>query len=337
MTTAPTTAISLDDITALAHQCLCKYGADAENAAALAQTIMTAERDGSLSHGLFRLPAYIASLRSGKINGCARPQISTPAAAVLRVDGDNGFAAMAHKVGIPALVNTASETGAAVLALNHIHHMSALWPEAEAVAESGLAAMVCNSYMPSVAPAGAKKALFGTNPIAFAWPRPDNSPVVFDMATAAMAMGEVQIAAREGYEVPHGTGLDKHGNPTTMPAEIADGGVLLPFGGYKGSAFSMMAELLAGGLIGDVFSFEAKEADNKDGGPPRGGQFILAMSPTRIAGAGWEAHCEKFFERMLSLEGVRLPGARRHQNRQQPPQRQINSALLEKVQALANE
>ena len=72
-----------------------------------------------------------------------------------------------------------------------------------------------------MAPAGAKKAFFGTNPISFAWPRPGKTPVVYDMATASMAMGEVQVAAREGHKVPVGTGLNKDGNETTDPNEIA--------------------------------------------------------------------------------------------------------------------
>ena len=91
--------------------------------------------------------------------------------------------------------------------------------------------------------------------------------MVFDMATASMAMGEVQVAKREGHSVPEGTGLDADGNPTTDPAAISDGGVLLPFGGHKGSAIAMMVELLAGGLIGEAFSYEARERDNGDGGP----------------------------------------------------------------------
>lgn len=337
-----TTEIILDDIYALAFRCLTKYGADDKNAAALAQTIMAAERDCSLAHGLFRLPAYVASLRSGKINGKARPRLLAASApsAVLRVDGDNGFAQTAHEVGLPALAEMAQQTGVAILAVNNVYHMAALWPEAETLAQQGLAALVCNVYLPAVAPAGAKKPLFGTNPLAFAWPRPGGAPVVFDMATAAMAKGEVMIAAREGRAVPLGVGLDKHGAPTTAPAEIVDGGVLLPFGGYKGSALSMMVELLAAGLINDYFSFEAQAADNNDGGPARGGQFILAMSPPRVSGEGdgeggdWAAHCEEFFTRLLALEGVRLPGARRHNNRDLPPVRHINTALLEKVRGL---
>ena len=71
------------------------------------------------------------------------------------------------------------------------------------------------------------------------------------------------------------------------PKEISKGGVLLPFGGYKGSGIAMMVELLAGALIGENFSFETAAKDNNDGGPPSGGEFILAISPEKISGSGW--------------------------------------------------
>ncbi len=98
----------------------------------------------------------------------------------------------------------------------------------------------------------------------------------------------------------------------------------------------MMVELLAAGLVNENFSFEAKEGDNGDGGPPRGGQFILAMSPKIIAGAGWEAHCESFFDRMSGMDGVRMPGERRHKNRLSNAPRKINTALVEKIRSLVN-
>ena len=188
--------------------------------------------------------------------------------------------------------------------------------------------------MPTVAPAGSKEKLFGTNPISFSWPRPGKNPVCFDMATSAMALGDLQIAARDGNEVPPGTGLDKNGNLSTNPADII-GGVLLPFGGYKGSAIALMVELLAAGLTGEQFSFEAKNNDNGDGGPPRGGEMIFAFSPEIIAGPGWEAHVEAFMERLTNLQGVRIPGQRRHKNRLDKGPRSINSELVSTIRSLS--
>jgi len=330
-----TVSLKLDEIFDLAKKTLLSNECDNETASVLADLIMKAERDGSLSHGLFRLPAYVSGLKSGKINGKARPEVKKISPSVIKVLGNNCLAPMVLNKGLPELIKTAKENGVAVLAINNSHHMAAMWPETEAVAEEGLVAFACTSYKPAVAPAGAIKPLFGTNPISFAWPRPRKTPVVFDMATASMAMGEVQVAKREGHKVPLGTGLTKDGKCTTDPAEIADGGVLLPFGGYKGSGIAMMVELLAGALVGDNFSFETAAKDNNDGGPPSGGEFILAISPEKISGSGWDRHADEFFNKMKSFEGVRLPGERRHKNRLDKGPRNINKELVDKIKTLS--
>ena len=329
-----TTALTLEEIYNLAYTSLLNNGCDEYNAEAVSTTVTHAERDGSISHGLFRIPGYIASLKSKKVKGDARPSNIFLTQNAIRVEGDFGFAPTAIKVGMPSLVETTNKHGVGVLTITNTHHFAALWHETEALAEKNLIGIACTAYKPSVAPAGAKKPLFGTNPISFAWPRKNNNPVVYDMATSTMAMGEVQVAARDGHKVPYGTGLNKDGEKTDDPSQIANGGVLLTFGNYKGSAIAMMIELLAAGLVGDLFSFEAKEEDNNDGGPARGGEFIMALSPELIAGKNWNEHSEKFFEQMTSLDGVRLPGQRRHNNRVNKGPREINSGLVEKINSL---
>ena len=330
-----TVPLSLEDIYNLANKTLLANGCDEETSNILSDLIMKAERDGSLSHGLFRLPAYVAGLKSGKINGKNRPKISKITPSVVKVDGNNCLAPMVLNKSLPELIKAAQENGVAVLSITNSHHMAAMWPETEAIAEEGLVAFACTSYKPAVAPAGSIKPLFGTNPISFAWPRKSKPPVVYDMATASMAMGEVQVAKREGHKVPLGTGLTKEGKDTTDPAEIADGGVLLPFGGYKGSGIAMMVELLAGALVGDNFSYETAEKDNNDGGPPSGGEFILAISPEKLSNSDWDTHSSKFFEKMKAMGDVRLHGERRHKNRLDKGPRHINEDLVNKIKSLS--
>ncbi len=328
-------SLSLQEIYDLAKKTLLANGCDEETANILSDLIMKAERDGSLSHGLFRLPAYVSGLKSGKINGKARPEIKKISPSVIKVLGNNCLAPIVLNKSIPELIKAAKENGVAVLAINNSHHMAAMWPETEAIAEQGLVAFACTSYKPAVAPAGAIKPLYGTNPISFAWPRKGKTPVVYDMATASMAMGEVQVAKREGHKVPLGTGLTKEGKETTDPGEIADGGVLLPFGGYKGSGIAMMVELLAGALVGDNFSYETAAKDNNDGGPPSGGEFILAISPDKLSGKDWDNHSSAFFDKMKSMDGVRLPGERRHKNRLDKGPRNINEELVNMINSLS--
>ena len=309
-------------------------GCNEANAAALADIVARAERDGSHSHGLFRIPGYVKALRSGKVDGAATPTVTRRTPAVIQCEGHDCFAPLAQATALPVLAEAAQEIGVAALSLTGIHHFAALWPETEFLADRGLVGIACTAYMPMVAPAGSSTKLFGTNPISFAWPRPGKDPVCYDMATAAMAMGDIQIAARDGHQVPPGTGLDSDGNATTDPAAIAKG-VLLPFGGYKGSAIALMVELLAAGLTGERFSYEAKEADNGDGGPPRGGEMVIALSPELIAGPGWQDHVEGFMDRLTGLDGVRVPGARRHRNRRDTGPRAINSTLVDTIRELS--
>ena len=324
--------IKLKEIRELVTNVFLKQGCDLTNANALAKTITVAEEDGSSSHGLFRVPGYIASLQSGKVNGNASPNITKTTPVILKCDADNGFASTAHEISLPLLVEVAKTNGIAALSIKGCYHFAALWPETEYLAKNGLVGIACTAFKPSVAPAGAKEAFFGTNPISMAWPNADENPVVFDMATATMAKGEVMIAARDGHKLPDGVGLDENGQPSNDPKEILKG-VLLPFGGYKGSAISMMVELLAAGLTGDVFSYEAQENDNNDGGPPKGGEFIIALNPDIIAGQNWEQHCNEFFKKMSSIEGVRLPGSRRHKNRLGDDIRSVNRELLSKIRS----
>tara|TARA_Y100001970_G_scaffold105050_1_gene131522 strand:+ start:16783 stop:17784 length:1002 start_codon:yes stop_codon:yes gene_type:complete len=329
-----TISLKLDEIYDLAKKSLLYNGCDEQNSEAVAITVKNAERDGSVSHGLFRIPGYIASLKSKKVNGKAIPKIILKSNSIIKVDGDYGFAPISINFGIPKLIELTNKFGVGILTISNTHHFAALWHETELLAENNLIGLACTAYKPSVAPAGAKKPLFGTNPISFSWPRKGKSPVVYDMATSTMALGEVQVAARDGHKVPFGTGIDKEGNKTDDPSKIADGGVLLTFGDYKGSAIAMMIELLSAGLVGDLFSFEAEKEDNNDGGPARGGEFILAMSPELIAGKGWDQHANKFFDKFSSLDGTRLPGERRHKNRLNLGPRNINEELVLKIKSL---
>ena len=327
--------MTTDEIFALADSTLRRFGADDANAGAVARTITTAERDGSHSHGLFRLPGYVKGLKSGRIKGDAQPTATPMAPGILRVDGDEGFAPLALEVMREPLIEMTRAQGIAMCGVIRTHHFAALWPEVEMMAEAGLVAMAMTQAMPYVAPAGGREALFGTNPQAFAWPRPGKPPLAFDQAASTMARGDVMIHRREGQPVPIGVGIDKDGNDTTDPAEILDGGVQLAFGGYKGSAIALMVELMASSLIGERFSHEAKAAHNGDGGPPVGGEFVLAIDPTAASGGeGWAAHGDSILTRIEQMDNARLPGARRHANRAKGGPAEVSDAVLAEIAAL---
>ncbi|MFZ9635275.1 MAG: Ldh family oxidoreductase, partial [Alphaproteobacteria bacterium] len=135
---------------------LVRAGCDGANADAVAAVVAAAERDGCASHGVFRLAGYLAALRSGKVDGAARPSVARIAPGVLRVDARSGFAPLAIGAAREALAPLAREQGLAAAAVVDAHHFSALWADVEPLAEAGLVAIAMTSYMPAVAPAGAR-------------------------------------------------------------------------------------------------------------------------------------------------------------------------------------
>jgi len=307
--------LTLAEVHEIATANLLHHGASADQARAVADIVTAAERDDCKSHGLFRIPGFCASLKSGKVTGNAVPVVKELAPAVVHVDAANGFAPLALEVGTAPLIEKAKTNGIAALAVTNSYHFSALWPEVESLTNEGMVAFAFVSAKSFVAPAGGKKPLFGTNPMSFGWPRSVLPAVIFDQASSASARGEIQIHERDGKTIPDGWAIDAEGNPTNDPTR-ALAGAQLPFGGYKGSAIAMMVELLAGALIGDVFSFEASRDDVPDGGPSSGGEFMIAIDPTTCGNTGALAHAESLFEEILEQEGTRLPSERRYRARQ---------------------
>jgi len=331
--------LTLEEVDALAYGALRASGVSEAHARAIADTVTAAERDESQSHGLFRIPGYVASVRSGKVTPDAAPEVRELAPAVAQVDGRNGFAPLALRVGRELLAAKAREHGIAALGVVNIYHFAALWPEVTALAEMGLAAFAFTSSSSFVAPHGGVKPLYGTNPMAFAWPREGRPPMVFDQSSSASARGEIQLHERDGKPIPPGWAIDAEGQPTTDPT-AALAGAQLTFGGHKGAAIALMIELLTGALIGDLFSFEASAVDNRDGGPAIGGEFMIAIDPARCAAHGNRqaqlAHAETLFAKILEQDGARLPADRRYRARARTPSEGVTipKSLYDQLQHL---
>lgn len=308
-------SISFSALVALLQQVFERHGTSPEVAAILAHNCASAERDGAHSHGIFRIPGYLSTLASGWVDGRAVPQVTDVASGFVRVDAANGFAQPALEAARALLVEKARSAGIALMAIHNSHHFAALWPDVEPFAEQGLVALSVVNSMTCVVPHGADRPLFGTNPIAFAAPRADGLPIVFDLATSAIAHGDVQIAARKGERLPPGMGVDGLGQPTQDPRAILEGGALLPFGGHKGSALSMMVELLAAALTGGNFSFEFNWSDHPGARTPWTGQLLIVIDPSKTAGQSFAERSQELVRQMHAAGLRRLPGDRRHRTR----------------------
>ncbi|WP_339436723.1 MULTISPECIES: Ldh family oxidoreductase [unclassified Pseudomonas] len=330
-------SISFSALVALLQQVFERHGTSPEVAAILAHNCASAERDGAHSHGIFRIPGYLSTLASGWVDGRAVPQVTDVASGFVRVDAANGFAQPALEAARALLVEKARSAGIALMAIHNSHHFAALWPDVEPFAEQGLVALSVVNSMTCVVPHGADRPLFGTNPIAFAAPRADGLPIVFDLATSAIAHGDVQIAARKGERLPPGMGVDGLGQPTQDPRAILEGGALLPFGGHKGSALSMMVELLAAALTGGNFSFEFNWSDHPGARTPWTGQLLILIDPSKTAGQSFAERSQELVRQMHAAGLRRLPGDRRHQTRLRSEQEGIvlDAEELQGLRALA--
>ncbi|MBZ9937967.1 Ldh family oxidoreductase [Mesorhizobium sp. BR1-1-16] len=307
--------LSLDAVAALARRILLANGVSAAQAEPIVRTVTAAERDECRSHGLYRLLTYIRSVRLGQADGNAEPTVHDDGGALVRVEGYRGFAPLAFDRGRALLVEKARRNGIAALIMRDCHHNSALWAEVEPLAaEDGISAIAFNPTHSWVTPSGGSRPLFGTNPIAFSWPRPGAEPFVFDFATSAVARGEMELHRRGGRPIPLGWAVDVDGQPTTDAASGLDG-AMLPFGGYKGTGIQIMIELLAGAMIGDAMSYQSSIADAGHGGVPLHGELIIAFDPVRFrAGRDGDpfGDAEGLFERFGAQPGARLPSERRY-------------------------
>lgn len=317
---APPERVPFEQLRATLARIFERHGTSSEVAAILAANCAGAERDGAHSHGVFRIPGYLATLASGWVDGHAVPEVEDVAPGFIAADARNGFAQPAWAAAQALLVAKARANGIALLAIRDSHHFAALWPDVEPLAEQGLVALALVNSMACVVPHGGRQALFGTNPIAFAAPRGEGqAPLVFDMATSSMAHGDVQIAAREGRLLPENCGVDAEGRPTRDPRAVLDGGALLPFGGaaggHKGSALSMMVELMAAALTGGNYSFGFDWSGHPGAQTPRTGELLIAIDPARSAGRSFAERCGELAHALAAAGQPRLPGQQRHRQR----------------------
>jgi LDH2 family malate/lactate/ureidoglycolate dehydrogenase len=329
--------LTLAEARELAHSIMRHAGFSEAHARAVTHTVVAGERDGCASHGLYRVLGCVASLKAGKVEADAEPEVIDQAPSIVRVDARGGFSQLAFQAGLPLLRDKARSTGIAALAINRCVHFSALWVEIEALTEAGLVALACNPSHAWVAPAGGNKPVFGTNPIAFGWPRVGKRPFIFDFATSAIARGDIELHRRAGKPIPEGWGIDAAGRSST-DAEAVMNGAMLTFGGHKGSALATMIELIAGPLIGDLTSAESLAFDAGSKSSPYHGELIIALDPRRFLGDAADEHlarAEVLFA-CIQGQGARLPSQRRYDAREHSLVHgvQIPQALYDDLKAL---
>lgn len=307
--------LSEDALRGLVHGVLVARGVDTLTAAAVAASIVAAERDGTSSHGLARLPGFLSSLSSGWVTGAPAMTVTEPAPAVVRVDAGNGFAQGALARVRQLAIAKARAQGLCAISIHDSHHFGSLWPDVEPFAQEGLLALAFVHSRSRIVGPGARRPVLGTNPMAFALPRAGHLPVVWDQAASVIAHGDVILAAKKGHTLPPDAGVDKHGQITRDPQAVLDQGALLPFAGHKGFLIALLVEVLAAALTGSRFGFEDTSGRIPGAVTSNAGQFLLLIDPQRAGADDFGGRIEQLLEALADAGSTRLPGDRRLANR----------------------
>lgn len=327
--------LAVDAAHALVSETLIRCNTTAANAAAVADALIGAELTGQGGHGLRRVPSYGAQAASGKVDGHAVPTAERTRPGVLAVDAASGFAYPALSLAMAALPEMAREQGVAVAGVRRSHHAGVTGLFVEELARQGLVALMLANTPGAIAPWGGARALFGTNPIAFAAPVPGAEPVVIDLSVSKVARGRIMAAEQKGETIPEGWALDADGNPTTDPAAALTG-TMAPMADAKGAALALMVELLAAGATGANYADEASSFFTAEGPPPGTGQFLMALEPEALF-AGAPGRIGRLAAAIEGEVDARLPGRRRQALRARIAAEgiSVDAALAKEIDALA--
>lgn len=271
-----------------AEQVFLHHHVPPEQAAEASRLLVLSDLRGIDSHGISRLPTYALRLAEGTVNPTPTLRIVRRTAATATVDGDNGLGLVVGPWANRLAMEMADETGAGWVAVRNSNHFGIAGYYVLQAIERGLIGWAMTNATGWVAPLWGAERRLGTNPIAVGFPAGEETPVVIDMATAAVAYGKIQIALREGKAIPHGWAADREGNDTTDPGAVDAGGTLLPLGGnrqqggHKGYCLASLVDILCGVLSGAnwgpfVPSFFPRPGESSESVGPGVGHFFGAL------------------------------------------------------------
>lgn len=274
--------VTASDARTFAERVLVGNGVPQENASIVAKCLVAADLRGIDTHGINRLPSYMARIRQGVLNPTASPSIKSITPVVAQVDGHNAFGFLAASLGISHACTVAQAYGIGMVSIKHSNHfgMSA-WIVQQAI-DMGMMSLVFTNSSPALPVWGGKEKLLGVSPIACGAPAGKTKPFILDMAPSVAARGKVYKAMRRGEKIPEGWALDTEGNATLDPAAALDG-VMLPMGGPKGSALAIMMDVFSGVLSGSEFAGGVTNPYDASR-PADVGHFLVAIKPDLFMG-----------------------------------------------------
>jgi len=283
------------------------------HASICAEALINAELVGAPSHGMSRLKMYCDRIQKKLINPKPKIKIKKISQSIAHVDANNSIGFVAADIGIKTAIKNAKKTGIGLVAIKNSGHYGLSGYYAEQAVKKKLMVMVFTNAPPAIAPHGALKTLFGTNPICFGTPTGSKIPFILDTSVSMINRGKIRVAARTGAKIPEGVALDKFGKPTT-DAKKALEGLQLPIAGFKGSGLAWMVDILSGVFTGGNHAGKVKDPFDDFSGPQNIGHLFIVMKPNLFVGNNFNKRIKnniktiKKLPKIKSIKEILYPG-----------------------------
>jgi (2R)-3-sulfolactate dehydrogenase (NADP+) len=292
----------------LIHDALTGAGTHPRNTTYFTDAILDTELSGLEGHGFFWLQYYCEHVRTGKVDGKAKPSVKVVSSVAFRVNANGGFAHPAIEAGFKKLIPAARKHGIAAMAIHQSYNAATLGYHTGILAKAGLLAFGFTNSVPAIAPVGGRKPVIGTNPMSFAVPgKRGKIAFLIDQSSSAVTWTAVKHAADEGRAIPLGWALDADGNATTDPVKGLEGS-MAPSGGYKGFGQGLIVEVMCAAMTGSKLG--PQMGSFVDGN----GQFFIAFDPKKFSGGAFDSQVKTLMKSITSQKGARLPNNRREEN-----------------------
>jgi len=260
-----------------------KHNLSSSHSLICADALINAELVGAPTHGLSRLKMYCDRINKKVINPKPKIKIKKISQSITHIDANNSIGFVAGDIGIMQAIKNAKSTGIGLVGIKNSGHYGLSGYYAEKAVKKNLIAFCFTNAPPAIAPHGAKKSLFGTNPICFGTPTSSKAPFILDTSVSVINRGKIRVAAKTGKKIPEGVALDKFGKPTT-DAKKALAGVQLPIAGFRGSGLAWMVDILSGVITGGNHSGKVKDPFDDFSGPQNIGHLFIVMKPNLFVG-----------------------------------------------------
>ena len=293
-----------------------KHKLSSNHALISAKALINAELVGASSHGLSRLKMYCDRIKRKVINPKPKIKIKNISQSISQVDANNSIGFVAADIGIKQAIKNAKKTGIGLVGIKNSGHYGLSGYYAEQAVKKNLIVFCFTNAPPAIAPHGARKSLFGTNPICFGSPTSSKIPFILDTSVSVINRGKIRVAEKIGKKIPKGVALDKFGKPTTN-AKKALAGVQLPIAEFRGSGLAWMVDILSGVFTGGNHGGKVKDPFDDFSGPQNIGHLFLVMKPNLFVGNYSKRIKEniKSVKKLPKIKGVKeilYPGQNKH-------------------------